>query len=159
MVLLKNRQVAENTWTFIADDEVLPNTGNLIVTLQRWNDEKERLQTHSGAIGVELDGGDDAYEIDADILALPLIALAFPKFGDGRNYSNARILREYRGYKGDIRARGEILRDQLFYLWRVGINEHELADGVSVESALTAFQDFSVLYQPSSDQPNPIFRQ
>lgn len=159
MALLKNRQIAENTWVFVADGETLPANGDVIVTLARWEAEKELLQARSGKVGVQLDGADDPFALGEDVLSLPLIALNFPKFADGRNYSNARLLREHRGFKGDLRARGEVLRDQLFYLWRVGINEHELSDGVPPESALKAFQEYSIVYQPGADQPNPIFRQ
>lgn len=158
MALLKNRQIADNTWQFVADGEALPASGDIIVTLARWEDEKAALQAHKGQLGVQLDGGDDPFALDPEILALPLIALNFPKFADGRNYSTARILREHLGFKGALRARGEILRDQLFYLWRVGIDEHELSDGVPPASALQAFQEYSVVYQPGADEPNPIFR-
>ena len=158
MVLLKNREIAENQWNFVPDEETIPLQGNIIVTLQRWIDEKERLQAHNGQVGVQLDGADDPYELSKDVLTAPLIALTFPRFADGRNYSTARILRENLGYKGILRARGDVLRDQVFYMWRVGIDEQELADGVPTESALKAFKDFSVVYQPGADEPNPIFR-
>ena len=96
-----------------------------------------------------------------------MIAVNFPQFTDGRGYSTARLLRERYGWKGELRAIGDIQRDQLYYLSRCGFDAFLLNDGLdaaqgdslrSVQNALSAFNDFSEAYQTSADQPVPLFR-
>jgi uncharacterized protein (DUF934 family) len=82
----------------------------------------------------------------------------FPSFTDGRGYSVGRLLRERYGWTGELRAVGDIQRDQLFYLARCGFNAFALREGEDVDAALTAFADFSERYQASVDQPLPLFR-
>jgi uncharacterized protein (DUF934 family) len=81
-----------------------------------------------------------------------------PKLTDGRGYSIARLLRERLGYRGELRAVGDISRDQLFYLSRVGFDAFLLRDGEDAEEALAALNDFSEAYQASAEQPQPLFR-
>ena len=90
--------------------------------------------------------------------ALELIALNFPSFADGRAYSSARELRNNLGFKGEIRAIGDVLRDQLFYMARCGFDAFLLRDDQNVETALGAFDDFKDGYQVSVDKPLPLFR-
>ena len=87
-----------------------------------------------------------------------VIAINFPKFGDGRGYSIARLLRERYGYKGELRAVGQVARDQLFYMESCGFDAFLLRDGEDPEEALTGFSDFSEAYQASVAQPIPLFR-
>jgi uncharacterized protein (DUF934 family) len=87
-----------------------------------------------------------------------LIALCFPVFSDGRAYSSARELRQNMGYAGEIRAIGDVLRDQLFYMHRCGFNAFALRDDQDLELALSAFADFREGYQASVDRPDPLFR-
>src|SRR5690554_261178 len=120
MVLLKNREPAENTWTLVEDDASIPAAGDVIVGVSRWIDERSSIEQREGRIGVLLHGDDNVRALAGEILDRPLIAIAFPKFVDGRGYSLARILRDELHYKGELRAVGDILRDQLYYLDRVG---------------------------------------
>lgn len=82
----------------------------------------------------------------------------FPQFTDGRGYSTARLLRERYGWWGELRAIGDVQRDQLFYLSRVGFDAFELNDGIDLQSALSAFADFSEAYQTSVERLLPLFR-
>ena len=93
-----------------------------------------------------------------DVARLPLIAVDFPKFGDGRGYSTARLLREKYRYTGELRAIGDILRDQLYFLLQCGFDTFALQPGRDVAGALAAFDDFSDSYQATVAQPLPLFR-
>ena len=111
-----------------------------------------------GRIGVWLSGTDDPRDIAGDLEHYGVIAVKFPSFTDGRGYSVGRLLRERYGWTGELRAVGDIQRDQLFYLARCGFNAFALREGEDVDAALTAFADFSERYQASVDQPLPLFR-
>ena len=87
-----------------------------------------------------------------------VIAVNFPKFSDGRGYSIARLLRERHGYQGELRAVGDVQRDQLFYLARCGFDAFLLRDGLDAQESLSALQDFSEAYQASVERPEPLFR-
>jgi len=97
-------------------------------------------------------------DLREDLSRLSLIAIRFPVFTDGRGYSIARLLRERYGYTGELRAVGDIMRDQLFYLSRVGFDAFLLREGEVAEEALAAFDSFSEAYQASVERPSPLFR-
>lgn len=101
---------------------------------------------------VEALGGREA------LAAVGLIAIEVPKFTDGRHYSLARLLRERHGFPGDLRAFGDVLPDQLFYMRRCGYTSFELKAGKSLETGLRALQSFSVTYQGGADDPRPLYR-
>lgn len=86
------------------------------------------------------------------------VEVNFPKFGDGRGFSVARLLRERHGYRGELRAVGHVVRDHLYYLESCGFDAYELKDGEDPEQALAAFEDFSEAYQASVTRPLPLFR-
>ncbi|MFZ1860513.1 MAG: DUF934 domain-containing protein, partial [Candidatus Competibacter sp.] len=109
-------------------------------------------------VGVRLPNTADVTELAEDLPKLAVVALEFPKFSDGRAYSQARLLRERFGYRGEIRAVGDVLRDQLFFMARSGFDAFELREDRSLEEALAAFGDFSESYQPAADQPQPLYR-
>jgi uncharacterized protein (DUF934 family) len=128
---------------------------NLIVPLKFWKLFKAEL---SGDIGVWLDSDEKAEEIGEDLNELPLIALNFPAFSDGRSYSTARELRQRFSYKGEIRAIGDVLQDQLYYMSQCGFDTFELRPDQDSESCLQAFADFKTGYQATIAEPNPLFR-
>ncbi len=111
-----------------------------------------------GDIGVWLKPADDPDALADDVARLPLIAVDFPQFGDGRGYSTARLLREKYRYTGELRAIGDILRDQLYFLLQCGFDTFALQPGRNVAEALAAFDDFSDSYQATVAQPVPLFR-
>jgi uncharacterized protein (DUF934 family) len=103
-------------------------------------------------LGLDLEVGDAIGEVSAWLPRFELIRLNFEAFSDGRPFSQARLLRERYAYRGDIRAHGQVLRDQLSFMQRCGINQFSLADGEDVDLALDAFQDISESYQPPLQQ-------
>jgi uncharacterized protein (DUF934 family) len=162
-VVIRNRRVEPDAWKFVgvasADElsQPLP-AGPIAVPLGAWKERRAELALRKEPLGVWLKPDDDPKDIAADIDVLSLIAVQFPKFTDGRGYSTAYLLRQRFGYRGELRAFGDVGRDQLFYLSRVGFDSFRLADHRDAESALASFNDFTVRYQGSVDNPVPLFR-
>jgi len=149
MPIIKEQQITENTWTFVADDLPLQN-GDITVSFQRWNEDKEQLLKHSGKVGIRLTSGDDANALSKENLdAINLIELDFPVFTDGRLFSMAQLLRSRNHYQGELRAVGNFMADQVYYLHRVGVDAFEFSNAQETEYALSALKDFSVRYQKS----------
>jgi uncharacterized protein (DUF934 family) len=130
--------------------------GPVIVPLALWLAARIALLAR-GDVGVWLAPADDPALLAADVALLPVIAVDFPAFADGRGYSSGRLLRERFGYRGELRAIGDIQRDQLHYLWQVGFDAFALLDDRDVQDALKAFDDFSDGYQ-LTQQRTPWFR-
>ena len=103
-------------------------------------------------MGIRLDSDEAPEEIADDLGRFDLVALNFPNFNDGRPFSHARLLRERYGFKGEIRATGDVLQDQLFFMLRCGFDAFELREDKNADSAIKAFGDYTVAYQPGSDQ-------
>jgi len=102
-------------------------------------------------LGVKLESHERIEEIVADLSRFALIALDFPNLNDGRHFSTARLLRERYRFRGRIRATGQVLHDQIDLMKRCGFDEFELADGQNAASAISAFGEISVVYQPAAD--------
>ena len=111
-----------------------------------------------GESGVLLGPGDDPQAIANQLQDISVVAVEFPQFTDGRGYSIARLLRERHGYKGEIRAVGEVLRDNLFYLSRCGFDGFVLSDQSRLNDAISDLSTFSDGYQASVERPEPLFR-
>ncbi len=162
-VVIRNRRVEPDTWTFLglASAEELAQpfpAGPIAVPLATWKERRAELNARAKPVGVWLKPDDDPKEIAGDFATLALVAVQFPKFTDGRGYSTASLLRRRHHYRGELRAFGDVGRDQLFYLARVGFDSFRLADHRDAEAALASFNDFSVRYQGSVDEPVPLFR-
>lgn len=158
MRIIKHRQIVEDGFIHVPDGAEIPARGDVIVSLDRYRELRTALQARGTKIGVQLHSDQEA-KLVADLLPeLDLVAIEFPGFKDGRGYTTARLLRERFGFKGEIRAVGDVLRDQLFYMERCGIDAYELKPGKDIEGALQAFQEFSVTYQAAADDPRPLFR-
>ncbi len=157
MPLLKDGVLTPDSWTRWEGSEEAGSAdlpaGPLLVTARQWQDLREGLRARRDPVGLWLDSDDD---VDAfapeDLERLSLIVLNFPKFTDGRSYSSARILRGRLGYRGPLRAAGNVLRDQLFFLQRCGFDEFALPEGAPAEDWLKAFGELSAVYQPSADR-------
>ncbi len=171
--LIKNAKIAADSWLrldWTADGSLptVPAAGDIIVPLQLWQAmSSELLARNTGRLGLWLDSSEDPALVADSLEAFSLIAVNFPQFTDGRGYSTARLLRERYGWKGELRAIGDIQRDQLFYLLRCGFDAFLLNDGLDVpqedllrsaQGALSAFNDFSEAYQTSVERPQPLFR-
>lgn len=157
--LIKNRALVTDPYARVADDAPLPVAGTpVLVTLKRWQAERDALLARGGDIGVQVPGTTPAGELAADLVHFALVAIEFPSFKDGRGYTLARLLRERHGYRGELRAVGDVLRDQLFFLSRAGFDAFALRADQDIDEALTAFDDFTVRYQPAADEPLPLYR-
>ena len=155
--VIKNRHIVADQWQYLADDaEML--TGPVIISQTRWRQERAALLARNEPVGVCLPNTANVADLADDLSILALVALEFPKFTDGRAYSQARLLRERYGYPGEIRATGDVLRDQLFFMARSGFDAFELRADRSLEDALEAFSEFNESYQPAADQRLPLYR-
>ncbi|MDD9932210.1 MAG: DUF934 domain-containing protein [Myxococcales bacterium] len=157
MATIRDGKIVEDTWQHVADGEAAPE-GDVIVTLARLRQEGEALRARAGKLGVRVGSDAIADEIGDEVKDLALVAIEFPKYVDGRGYTIARKLRDRFKFEGELRAVGNVLRDQLFYMHRCGFDAYELQEGKDAEGALEAFQEFSVTYQGGSDDPRPLYR-
>jgi uncharacterized protein (DUF934 family) len=156
--LLKDNQVIDNTWQMLeADQETLPS-GDILVPLSMWQNKQSVLEKHSGAVGLWIDGNEEVEDLADLIATVPLIAINFRKFVDGRGFSVARLLRDRYNFKGELRAVGQIIRDQLFLLKRCGFNAFEFDSEIDLDNAAKSLADFSDAYQVAADQPEPLFK-
>jgi uncharacterized protein (DUF934 family) len=158
MPIIRNRSIAADTWTHLSDDEPLPRTGDVFVSLERFRALREEISRREGRTGVRVPGDTDPADLAPDLAHLPAIAIEIPRFGDGRAYTLARVIRDRHGYQGELRAKGGFVRDQLFYLSRVGFDTFEPPPSMDVVEALLAFSELTVRYQPSSDLATPGWR-
>lgn len=158
--LIKNGAIVEDRWTLLREVASLtdvPEGVSAIVPLSLWRVERNALRARA-EIGVWLKPDDDPELLADDVGALPLIAVDFPQFTDGRGYSTARLLREKLGFNGELRAIGDVLRDQLYYLRQCGFNAFAVRADRNLEEALKGFGDFSDNYQATATRPVPLFR-
>jgi uncharacterized protein (DUF934 family) len=163
MALIRNRKLAHDLWKLLPSPPdgalpAIPEQGRIIVPLAVWKALREELLGRADAVGVVLRPDEDPAMIAPDLPRLELVAVQFPSFTDGRGYSTARLLRQRYGWRGELRALGDIQRDQLLFLERCGFDALELREGEDVEAALTAFDDFSEAYQAAVHPPLPLFR-
>lgn len=161
--IIKDRAIVADDWQVLhlaegetAEGVAIPE-GKVIVPLAVWQARRDSLKAR-GDVAVWLASDERPEALKDDLAALPLIAVDFPKFGDGRGYSTAYNLRARLGYQGELRAIGDVLRDQLFYMQRVGFNAFATRPDRSIEDALKGLTDFSEAYQASWDQKMPLFR-
>jgi uncharacterized protein (DUF934 family) len=162
MALIKDRKLAHDPWQLLkVSDGTLPSipaSGKVIVPLAVWRERREALIARADAVGVWLSATDEPRDIAADLRHIQVVAVNFATFNDVRGYSTARLLRERYGWRGELRAIGDILCDQIFYLARCGFDAFDLREGEDVETVLGRFEDFSETYQAAVDSPLPLFR-
>jgi len=155
--IIKSRQLLDDNTHHLAADDPLP-LSQCTVPLTRWLADREQLLRHPTPVGVRLNPDDDLSALVADLPQLALIVINFPRFTDGRAYSQARLLRERYGYTGELRAVGEVLRDQLQLMERCGIDAYELSPRQDADDALAAFEQIKVFYQPAPTTPIALNR-
>ncbi|MES2884935.1 MAG: DUF934 domain-containing protein [Pseudomonadota bacterium] len=149
LINLEAKTVVEDDFETLPDDQALPaGAGGCIVSLARWNAEREQLLATGRAMGVELPNTMSMFDLDRSLLDRPLLALSFPTFSDGRALSQARILRQKWRVKGRLRAEGHVLPDQLINLLRCGFSEvkpagyaADFAASMSVQTSLFVTSD------------------
>ncbi|WP_332670434.1 DUF934 domain-containing protein [Aromatoleum sp.] len=168
--LIKNGRIVSDDWRILALDEdetpvaaVVP-AGHVLVPLEVWQAHRAQLLDRAarGEVGVWLAGDDDLEAFAADVAQFRIVAVNFPKFTDGRGYSIATLLRTRYGYTGELRAIGDVLRDQFNYLTRSGFDALQpRADRYTdeqLEAAVANISDFTQPYQASATHPQPLFR-
>jgi uncharacterized protein (DUF934 family) len=158
-IILRGTVVADD-WQVLrasADEPVRVPAGRFIVPLAAWIDQQAGLAAR-GDVGVWLAGADDPARLAPSLPSLALIAVDFPKFTDGRGYSIAYLLRSRFGYRGELRAIGDVLPDQLFYMKRVGFDAFAMRADKDIRQALRNLRPFTDAYQGSWDNAAPAFR-
>ena len=157
--LIDRNGLRPDTWHgFDGDAGAIPPDADALIPLDEWRERAAVWSARPGRLGILLSPADDPAAIACDHGRFALVAVSFPIFTDGRGYSIARLLRERHGWRGELRAVGDVLRDQLFLLARCGFDNFALRDGQDPVAAVAGFADFSVRYQAGVDEPRPLFR-
>nr|SPS05262.1 conserved protein of unknown function [Candidatus Nitrotoga fabula] len=162
-MIIKNKAVVSDDWTILrlqeneTPESVSVPAGKVMVPLRVWQAQRSRLQDRSG-LGVWLASNERPEDLKGDLDRFDVIAVDFPRFADGRGYSIAYNLRARFGFTGELRAIGDVLRDQLFYMQRVGFDAFAPRPDKNIYDALKGLTDFSETYQTSFDQKLPLFR-
>jgi len=150
MLLITVDGFREDAFVALSDDTPLPD-GAVLVSLSRFQAERDALVARNAPIGVRLKSDQSPEQLGEDVHRLSLVVLEFPKFRDGRAFSWARLLRTRLGFKGEIRAAGDFLFDQIAYQRRVGFDAWEVASNFTPDDLHRAFGEISNVYQPSAD--------
>ncbi|MCP5411510.1 MAG: DUF934 domain-containing protein [Alphaproteobacteria bacterium] len=155
MPFIKDKALAADSFTAVADDAALAD-GPVLVSLARFQKDRETLLARNTAIGVRLKSDESPELLGEDVNRLSLVALEFPKFRDGRAFSWARMLRTRLGFTGEIRAVGDFLYDQLAYQHRTGFDAWELPENLTLDDFNRALAEMTNVYQPSADGKKTI---
>jgi uncharacterized protein (DUF934 family) len=156
MALIKDGKPLPDPWRPLADDEPLPESGPVVVSLARFRAERETLAGRGQPLGIRLKSAESPALIAGDLGLFGLVALEFPKFTDGRAYSYARLLRERYRFRGELRAVGNVLRDQLLFMHRCGFDAFEIASDRAAEWWRDAVAEITLAYQPAADARAPM---
>ena len=166
--IIKDKKLAADPWLRLdagADGAhlrpfpAIPAQGDVIVPLAVWQAEREALLARiGGRIGIQVNGHEEPSSFADDLEHFGVVAVYFKSFGDGRGFSLGRLLRERYGYKGELRAVGEVARDHLYYMEQCGFDAFLLREGEDPVEALRGFEDFSESYSASVARPQPLFR-
>ncbi|MDB5656337.1 MAG: oxidoreductase [Tardiphaga sp.] len=151
MPLVKNGKIAADTYVHVAEDAEIPVDGAALIAAARFMKDPEALLQRSGATGVIWPNNRDLDELVPYLDRLAVVALVFPTFRDGRAYSQARLLRERYGYKNELRATGQVLRDQFVFMLRAGFDAFEVIKQADAEAFLATARRYTVFYQPTGD--------
>ena len=152
----KDGQFVEDPFFFVPDGKAFPEEKGVIVTLARFQGEKENLFAHHSPVGVRLASNENPQVLKADLSRLAVIVLEFPKFRDGRAFSWARMLRMRFDYKGEIRATGDFLFDQIAFMARTGFDAWEVRQDFTLDEFQRAMTEVSHPYQPAADGKKTI---
>ncbi len=159
--LIKDRTIVDDHFVVVTANEDSPldlPDAPVLVKLPLWQAQRAALLAHPHAKGVQLAPDEFAETILDDLDKLDLVAIEFPAFADGRGYSTAHALRGRYGFKGELRAVGDVFKDTLFYQQRCGFNSFLIKEGKNLEDALQGLQTFTTPYQGSAEAPAPLYR-
>ena len=155
MALLKDGEFVADEWAAMGDDDPVP-AGPAIVSLQRWQGEREELLRRNDPVGVRLAPEEAIEDVSTDLDRLGVVVLEFASFTDGRAYSQARLLRERHGFEGEVRAVGNVLRDQYQFMLRCGFDAFEIVDPGKLDGWREAASEIGAWYQPAADRRRSI---
>lgn len=156
MPVVKDGIIIEDPWVHVADGEDMPMNSPVVVSADRWLTDRASLVHRNGRIGVRLRNDQSPDDLGEDLYRFGVVALEFPAFKDGRAYTQARLLRERYRFTGEIRAVGDVLRDQLLFMQRCGIDAFEIRKQADAEAFAKAVGEISVYYQPAADDRRPV---
>jgi uncharacterized protein (DUF934 family) len=151
MPLVKNGRIATDVFLHVADGAELPGDGAVLVSATRFLEDPEALLKRAGKTGVIWPNNRDVDDLVPWLDRLAVVALVFPSFRDGRAYTQARLLRERHGFDGELRATGQVLRDQFVFMLRAGFDAFEVKKQSDAEAFDEAVRRYSVFYQPTGD--------
>ena len=151
MPLVKNARIATDLFVHVADGAELPGDGAILVSAARFLEDPEAVLKHAGKVGVVWPNNRDLDDLVPYLDRLAAVALVFPSFRDGRAYSQARLLRERHGYDGEMRATGQVLRDQFVFMSRAGFDAFEVKKDADADAFAETMKRYSVFYQPTGD--------
>ena len=151
MPLVKDGKITGDIFVHIADGAELPGDGAILVSAARFLEDPEALLRRGGKLGVIWPNNRNLDDLVPYLDRLAVVALVFPTFRDGRAYSQARLLRERYGYDGELRATGQVLRDQFVFMLRAGFDAFEVKKQADAEAFAETVKRYSVFYQPTGD--------
>jgi len=158
MPLVEGGRIVEDRYVRVADDAPLPERAPVIVSAQRFLANAPELVLRDGSLGVAWPNDLRVVQIAPWLGHLALIALDFPKFRDGRAYSQARQLREHHNFRGTLRATGDVLRDQFHFLVRAGFDSFDVKKPADAQVFAEVLERYSVFYQPGADGGIPALQ-
>jgi uncharacterized protein (DUF934 family) len=151
MPLVKNGKITGDEFVHLADDAGIPGDGAILISAARFLGDPEMLSGRAGKTGVTWPNNRDLDDLVPYLDRLAVVALVFPTFRDGRAYSQARLLRERHHYRGELRATGQVLRDQFVFMLRAGFDAFAVKKESDAEAFAATAQRYSVFYQPTGD--------
>jgi len=151
MPLVKNAKITNDLFVHVPDGAELPGNGAILVSAARFLEDPEAILRRAAKVGVIWPNNRDLDDLVPYLERLAAVALVFPSFRDGRAYSQARLLRERHGFDGELRATGQVLRDQFVFMLRAGFDAFEVRKDSDAEAFATTAKRYSVFYQPTGD--------
>jgi uncharacterized protein (DUF934 family) len=151
MPLVKGGKIATDVFVHLADDAEVPADGAILISAAKFLEGAETLSDRAGTTGVIWPNNRDVDDLVPYLDRLAVVALVFPTFRDGRAYTQARLLRERHGFKGELRATGQVLRDQFVFMLRAGFDAFEVIKESDAEAFAATVKRYSVFYQPTGD--------
>ena len=151
MPLVKNGTIATDIFVHVPDGTELPDDGAVLISAARFLEDPEALLRRAAKPAVIWPNNRDIDDLVPFLDRLAAVALVFPSFRDGRAYSQARLLRERHGYDGELRATGQVLRDQFVFMLRAGFDAFEVKKDGDAEAFAVSVKRYSVFYQPTGD--------
>jgi uncharacterized protein (DUF934 family) len=151
MPLVKQGRITTDPFVHAVDGAELPDDGAILVPAARFLENPEAVLKRAGKVGVIWPNNRDLDDLVPYLDRLAAVALVFPSFRDGRAYSQARLLRERHGYDGEMRATGQVLRDQFVFMTRAGFDAFEVKKDADANAFAETMQRYSVFYQPTGD--------